>query len=145
MAECTQEQYEHEISKLTDPSVAYFPTNIFKQLVGASGPWVPNIEDQIQLFRNPLAVQSAAAEPAVEEQEQTQKATDDDVKVLGVYQEGGSSGSGSARAIPTAREQTAVSEPPAGHVSSPSAAVKSPAGHVVSSSAAVNESYCRSC
>ena len=38
---------------------------------------------------------------------------DDDLKVLGVYQAGGSSGSGIARAIPTV-----LSESPAGHADS---------------------------
>ena len=125
VAECSKEQYQTEIDKLTDPTVSYVPTIIFEQPIGAaqrmgfkqSGPWVPDLTETYDIPA--LADLAPSSEPAVEQ-------IPNDLIELGSYTVGGSSasGSGSSNAIATASAEIS----PAHHVATTSA-VASPAIH----------------
>ena len=104
VANCSQQEFQEEIDKLTDPRNPDVPKVVFEQPVGAShkmgykhsGPWTPEIQDALQ----PFPLQCSRQYPLNLRQLKL-TANDDEVKVLRVFQQGGSSGSSSSSSANT--------------------------------------------
>ena len=126
VANGSRDEFQQEIVNLTDISKPYVPkicfekpTRVSQTMQLASGPWSPQISDEtsIEAEAERVAPMSRAGPHAAAESAELQNK--DDVKILGVFQQGGSSGSGSSSARATDLPSASVQQPSVAQASEP--------------------------
>jgi hypothetical protein len=122
VANCNSQEFRDEVDKLTDPTVPYVPKVLFKigvRPVGVSHQmqaaksclWASELLDadaQNSLGERPAML--AAPQPSNQDRA-VEVAADDEAKLLGLFQQGGNSGSGSSSAASSAIPAVPVPSP----------------------------------